>query len=51
MPAFGAADPGGARIMQNYNREILPDWSVATQMVHGGQTRSQHAETAETISK
>ena len=35
--------------MQNYNREILPEWGLATQMVHGGQTRSHHAETAETI--
>lgn len=35
--------------MQNYKREILPEWNIATQMVHGGQTRSQHAETAETI--
>ncbi|MGH6891770.1 MAG: O-succinylhomoserine sulfhydrylase [Dongiaceae bacterium] len=33
----------------NYNREIRPEWGLATQMVHGGQTRSQHAETAEAI--
>jgi O-succinylhomoserine sulfhydrylase len=35
--------------MQDYQREILPDWGLATQMMHGGQTRSQHAETAEAI--
>jgi O-succinylhomoserine sulfhydrylase len=35
--------------MQNYKREIHPEWGLATQMVHGGQTRTQHAETAETI--
>jgi O-succinylhomoserine sulfhydrylase len=35
--------------MQDYQREIHPEWGLATQMVHGGQTRSQHAETAEAI--
>jgi O-succinylhomoserine sulfhydrylase len=35
--------------MQDYKREIRPEWDLATQMVHGGQVRSQHAETAETI--
>jgi O-succinylhomoserine sulfhydrylase len=35
--------------MQDYKREILPEWGLATQMVHGGTIRSQHAETAETI--
>jgi O-succinylhomoserine sulfhydrylase len=35
--------------MQDYKRAIRPEWDLATQMVHGGQVRSQHAETAETI--
>lgn len=33
----------------NYNRDVLPEWGLGTQMVHGGTTRSQHAETAEAI--
>jgi O-succinylhomoserine sulfhydrylase len=32
-----------------YTRDIHPEWGLGTQMVHGGQTRSQHAETAEAI--
>src|SRR4030095_5766430 len=44
-----AGDPGGARMMQNYKHDVSPDWGLATQMVHGGLTRSQHAETAEAI--
>ena len=35
--------------MQNYKHDVSPDWGLATQMVHGGLTRSQHAETAEAI--
>lgn len=35
--------------MNDYRRAILPEWGLSTQMVHGGQTRSQHAETAEAI--
>jgi hypothetical protein len=36
-------------MMQNYKHDVSPDWGLATQMVHGGLTRSQHAETAEAI--
>jgi O-succinylhomoserine sulfhydrylase len=32
-----------------YTRPTHPDWDLATLMVHGGQTRSQHAETSEAI--
>ncbi len=35
--------------MNDYRRAIRPEWGLGTQMVHGGQTRSQHAETAEAI--
>ncbi len=35
--------------MQNYKRKIRPEWGLGTLMVHGGQTRSQNAETAEAI--
>lgn len=35
--------------MTTYKRDIRPEWGLGTQMVHGGQTRSQHAETAEAI--
>src|SRR5688572_17733273 len=35
--------------MNDYKREIRPEWGIGTQMVHGGQTRSHHAETSETI--
>jgi O-succinylhomoserine sulfhydrylase len=35
--------------MQNYKHDIRPEWGLATQMVHGGLSRSQHAETAEAI--
>jgi O-succinylhomoserine sulfhydrylase len=36
-------------MMQNYKHDVSPDWGLATQMVHGGLSRSQHAETAEAI--
>ena len=35
--------------MSDYKRAIRPEWGLGTKMVHGGQSRSQHAETAEAI--
>ncbi len=35
--------------MTTYKRDIRPEWGLGTQMVHGGHSRSQHAETAEAI--